>query len=393
MVLSEIKYLSGHLRNLIKPQRVPTNLVNFPSRSYTLYEPLGVVLIIAPWNYPFQLLMNPLVGAIAAGNCVVLKPSEHAPATAAVMQLIISKAFAQAYISYYPGDGAAILPEMLTQYRFDHVFYTGSTTVGKLIYQQAAEKLVPVTLELGGKSPCLILPNANLKVAAQRIVSTKYSNCGQMCVAPDYVLAHSSIAQELIKELIISIEKFYTTDPSTSYDYGKIINTQQYNRLIALLSQGTIAYGGNVNREKLYIQPTLLTNVTMKDSIMQQEIFGPLLPILTYTTDVEAKAVIAQNPNPLALYVFSSNKADSDAWLHTIAFGGGCANNAAVHLLNHRLPFGGRGYSGSGAYHGKYSFATFSHRKALQYSVTWLNPSITYPSFKGKLKWFKRLLG
>lgn len=389
MVIAEINETIKHLRHWMEADRVRTNLLNLPSTSNIMKEPLGVVLIIAPWNYPFQLLINPLVGAIAAGNCVVLKPSEFAPATAAVTKKIIESAFAKEYILYVEGDGATAIPSMMNNFTFDHVFYTGSTAVGKIIYKMAAEKLVPVTLELGGKSPCVVEADANIKVAAKRIVMTKFSNAGQMCVAPDYVLVHQSKKEEFIHALKETIQKFFSDKPETNYNYGKIINEKQFDRIANYLQQGTIACGGRMDREKLFIEPSILINVAMDAAVMKDEIFGPVLPVITFNTMDEALKIMEQNKNPLAFYIFTSSSAKEKAWLNAVAFGGGCVNNASWHLTNHHLPFGGRGFSGSGQYHGRFSFETFSHKKAVMKTPTWFDPSIKYPPFKGKLKLFK----
>jgi aldehyde dehydrogenase (NAD+) len=373
----------------MKPDRVATNLVNLPSRSKIIKEPLGVVLIIGPWNYPFQLLINPLIGAIAAGNCVVLKPSEFAPATDAVIKKIIEEVFPAEYILYVQGDGATVIPEMMNNFTFDHVFYTGSTLVGKIIYKMAAERLVPVTLELGGKSPCIVESDANIKVAARRITMTKFSNAGQMCVAPDYLLVHESVKDQLVAAIQENIVKFFTDTPEECYNYGKIINEKQFNRIAGYLGTGKIVYGGRSNREKLFIQPTLLTEVPPDAPVMQDEIFGPVLPVISFTTMAEAKAVIDQHPNPLSLYIYTSSKKKENEWLQAIPAGGSCVNNSSWHLTNHHLPFGGRGFSGTGSYHGKYSFETFSHKKAVMKTPTWFDPNLKYPPFKGKLKLFK----
>jgi aldehyde dehydrogenase (NAD+) len=389
LVIAEINMALKSLRSWMQPERTGTNIVNLPSSSWVLREPLGVVLIIGPWNYPFQLLINPLVGAIAAGNCVVLKPSEFAPATELVMKRIVEECFSKEYVLYVQGDGAAVVPEMMNNFTFDHVFYTGSTTVGKIIYKMAAERIVPVTLELGGKSPCVVESDANSKVAARRIAVTKFSNCGQMCVAPDYVLVHVSKKAELIAALKNSITDFFGNQPELSYSYGKIINEKQFNRLITYLTQGKIVHGGKTQKEELYIEPTLLEDVNSSDPIMKEEIFGPILPIISFETREEALKVIEQNKNPLAFYVFTASKTKANDWLNSVAFGGGCINNASWHLTNHHLPFGGRGFSGTGSYHGKYSFDTFSHKKAVMKTPTWFDPNIKYPPFKGKLRLFK----
>ena len=391
--LSELNYTIKHLQEWMQPKSVATNLVNMPSTSYTIQEPLGVVCIIAPWNYPFQLLFTPLIGAIAGGNCAVLKPSEFAPATAKVMAKIIADLFPNNYMLYLEGDGATVLPPLLTENRFDHIFYTGSTAVGKIIYKYAAEKLVPVTLELGGKSPAVITADANLRVAARRLANPKFSNCGQMCIAPDYILVPTDLKDKLIKELIIAIQSFYGVDAEASEHYGKIINDKQWLRITSYLSEGEIVYGGKSNREKLFIEPTIMTGVHADAKIMQDEIFGPILPILTYTSKEEALAIIHKNPNPLAFYVFTENKTDEQYWLTNVPSGGACVNNATMHITNHDLPFGGRGYSGTGGYHGKLSFDTFTHTKSVLKTPTWIDPSFKYPPYKGKAWLLKRLIG
>ncbi len=391
--LSELNYTIKHLQEWMQPKSVATNLVNMPSTSYTIQEPLGVVCIIAPWNYPFQLLFTPLIGAIAGGNCAVLKPSEFAPATAKVMAKIVAGLFPNNYMLYLEGDGATVLPPLLTENRFDHIFYTGSTAVGKIIYKYAAEKLVPVTLELGGKSPAVITADANLRVAARRLASPKFSNCGQMCIAPDYILVPGDVKDKLIKELIIAIQSFYGVDAESSEHYGKIINDKQWLRITSYLSEGEIVYGGKSNREKLFIEPTIMTGVHADAKIMQDEIFGPILPILTYASKEEALAIIQKNPNPLAFYVFTENKVDEQYWLTNVPSGGACVNNATMHITNHELPFGGRGFSGTGGYHGKLSFDTFTHTKSVLKTPTWVDPSFKYPPYKGKAWLLKRLIG
>jgi aldehyde dehydrogenase (NAD+) len=391
-LLAEISHTLKHLHHWMKPEKVATNLLNFPSKSYVYKEPLGLVLVIGPWNYPLQLLFAPLVGAIAAGNCVVLKPSEFATATATVMKKIVEEIFPANYVLYVEGDGADVVPQMMDNFRFDHVFYTGSTGVGKLIYQMAARQLTPVTLELGGKSPCIVESDADIKVAARRIAVTKFSNAGQMCVAPDYVLVHSSVKKEFIVALKAAINEFFTANASESYNYGKIINEKAFSRLIAFLGEGSIIHGGRYDTTNRYIEPTLLENVSTENAVMGEEIFGPLLPLISFASFEEAKAVINKSPNPLALYVFTSSKEKQERWLTEIPFGGGCVNNASWHLTNFNLPFGGRGNSGIGAYHGKYSFDVFSHKKAVMKTPTWFDPKIKYPPFKGKLKWFKKLI-
>ena len=388
-LLSEINATLKNLKEWMEPDLVATNLLNVPSKSFVMKEPLGVVLIIGPWNYPLMLLITPLVGAIAAGNCAVIKASEFAPATAAVIKEMIAETFPPEYILFTEGDGASVIPEMMNSFNFDHVFYTGSTAVGKIIYKMAAERLVPVTLELGGKNPCIVEADANIKVAARRIAMTKFSNAGQMCVAPDYVLVHETKKEELIAALKTTIQKFFGDKPEDSYNYGKIINEKQFDRLINYLKQGNIVHGGRNDKEKLFFEPTVIDKVSMESAVMKDEIFGPILPVISFGTKEEALKIIELNKNPLAFYVFTSSGAKEKDWLTSVAFGGGCVNNASWHLTNHHLPFGGRGFSGTGSYHGKTTFETFSHKKAVMKTPTWFDPAVKYPPFKGKLKLFK----
>jgi len=392
LVISELNAAIKNLQLWMQPEHADTNLLNLPSSSKVLKEPLGVVLIIGPWNYPFQLLINPLIGAIGAGNCVALKPSEFASATDSVMKKIIEETFPTDYILYVQGEGAAVVPEMMNNFAFDHVFYTGSTAVGKIIYKLAAEKLVPVTLELGGKSPCVVESDANIKVAARRIAITKFSNAGQMCVAPDYLLVHESVKEKLIDAIKETVKKFFSENPEQDYSYGKIINEKQFNRIAGYLSNNKIIFGGRTDKKNLFIEPTLLDDVSTNDPVMRDEIFGPVLPVFSFQSKVDALKIIEQHTNPLAFYIFTSSKQKENDWLRSVAFGGGCVNNASWHLTNHHLPFGGRGFSGTGNYHGKYSFDTFSHKKAVMKTPTWFDPAIKYPPFKGKLKLFKWII-
>lgn len=391
-LLSEINHTLKYLKRWMQPERVPTNLLNFPSKSYILQEPLGVVLIIGSWNYPLQLLLTPLVGAIAAGNCAVLKASEFAPATAAVIKKLIGETFDKNYIQLVEGEGAIVIPQMMQHFRFDHIFYTGGIAAGKNIYAIAAKDVIPVTLELGGKSPCIVESDANIRVTAKRIALAKFSNAGQMCVAPDYVLVHASKKEQLTAALKKSIVSFFGEQAEKSEDYGKIINEKHFDRLVQYLDKDKIVYGGGIDRSQLYIEPTILHHISLDDLIMQEEIFGPLLPLISFDTKEEAASIIRKNSHPLALYVFTSSKKKQQQWLTAIPFGGGCINNTALHLTNHHLPFGGRGFSGFGHYHGKYSFDTFSHKKAVLHSPTWFDPALKYPPYQKKLKWFKWLI-
>ena len=391
-LLTELTATINKLKGWMKHERVSTNLLNFPSKSFIMREPLGVVLIIGPWNYPFNLLMTPLVGAIAAGNCVVLKPSELAPATEAVMQLIIENTFDAKYIFYAKGDGATVVPKLMENFVFDHVFYTGSTAVGKIIYELAAKNLVPVTLELGGKSPCIIAADADVKTTAKRIAMAKFSNAGQTCVAPDYVLVHEQVKAEFIQIFKAITVQFVGANAQQSDGYGRIINQRQFERLEKYLTNGTILMGGHTDKADLYIAPTLLEVDDINAAVMQTEIFGPILPIISYNDDATAIHIIKKHKNPLALYIFTASTTTEQKWLQAIPAGGGCINNATLHLTNHKLPFGGRGASGTGSYHGKYSFDTFSHKKSILKSPTWFDPNLKYPPFTGKLNLFKKIM-
>lgn len=392
LVLAELNEAIAALRKWMAPRRVRTNLLNWPSRCHVHAEPLGLVLIVAPWNYPVQLLLSPLVGALAAGNTVVLKPSEFTPATEQVMQSIVADAFTADEVMYVTGDGGQVVPDLMQSFTFDHVFYTGSTAVGRLVYKMAADRLVPVTLELGGKSPTVIESDADLRVSARRIAMIKFSNCGQMCVAPDYILVQDSIRDRFVDELKQAIASFYGSDPQQSNSFGRIVNTRQFDRLMNYMGEGEILLGGRSDRADLFIEPTVLGNVSLESSIMNEEIFGPLLPILSYERFEEARAIIERHPNPLAFYVFTQDASKADRWLQAVPAGGACVNNASWHLSNTRLPFGGRGNSGIGAYHGRQTFDTFSHRKSVMRTPTWFDPAIKYPPFGGKLGLFKKMV-
>lgn len=393
LLLGEIKKVIKSLHKWMKPKKVHTGLVTFPSSAKIYKDPLGVVLIIAPWNYPLQLLLIPLVGAIAGGNCAVLKPSELAPATEKIITRIIEEIFPENYIKVLTGNGAEIVPAMVNNFRFDHIFYTGSTTVGKEIYKLAAKDLVPVTLELGGKSPCIVYEDADITVAAKRIILGKFLNAGQTCIAPDYILVQESVKNNLLNELKDAIQNFYTSDPSSSYDYGKIINENHFNKLTGYLDKSQIYYGGKSIKKNLYIEPTILTNISLNDAIMKEEIFGPVLPVLSFSTTEDAMNTVQQNKNPLAFYLFTKNKMIEQEWIKKISFGGGCINNTVWHFTNEHMPFGGIGSSGTGAYHGKNTFNVFTHAKPVLKTSTVIDPSLKYPPFKGKMKWFKKLIG
>jgi aldehyde dehydrogenase (NAD+) len=389
LVLAELNDGLKNLRQWMRPRRVRTNLLNIPSSSTIYRDPLGVVLIIAPWNYPFQLAMIPLLAAIAGGNGAVVKPSELAPATAAVIEKILTGIFPPDYIRVVQGDGSAVVPGLMRSFRFDHVFFTGSISVGRAIYQLAAADLIPVTLELGGKSPVVVESDAHIRSAARRIVLAKFTNVGQTCIAPDYLLVHEAIKEELLQAIQSVILQFYGERAEDSYDYGRVINEKRFDKLVSYLSQGKILAGGRHDRSRLFIAPTIMEGVAPDQPLMTEEIFGPLLPVFSYRTMEEALEIIGRNPDPLAFYVFTGDAGKEKAWVEKLAFGGGCVNNAEWHFANYHLPFGGIGYSGMGAYHGKFSFDTFTHAKSVLKTPSWWDPGIKYPPFKGRLKWFR----
>lgn len=392
LVLAEIGHLLKHLRKWMRPQRVRTNLLNLPASSAIYPDPVGVILVIAPWNYPLQLSLVPLAAAIAAGNTVVLKPSELAPATAALLEKMLTENFPPELIRVVQGDGATVIPEMVRDFRFDHIFFTGSVAVGRSVYKMAAETLTPVTLELGGKSPAIVAEDADLAVAARRIIVGKFTNAGQTCVAPDYLLVHADVRDRLLPMLQETITRFYGVQPEESPDYGRIINVRRFDTLVGYLGQGRILAGGNYDRHTMYIEPTLITDLTSDAAIMHDEIFGPLLPVFTYRTTAEAMDFVRRHPDPLALYLFTGSKERVQQWVGNISFGGGCINNTLYQFASPYLPFGGVGKSGLGAYHGRYSFERLTHRKPVLHSSTRIDPAIKYPPFHGKLKWFKLFL-
>ncbi len=388
-IYAEISHTLSNLKAWMEPQKVSTPIVLFPSSSQIIREPLGVCLIIAPWNYPFQLLIAPLIGAVAGGNCAVLKPSEFTTYTSAVVIKMMEEFFDKKYIFVVEGDGSIVVPQMMNENRFDHVFFTGSIPVGKEIAKLAAPKLVSVTLELGGKSPCIVDKDADIEVAAKRITWGKFTNAGQTCVAPDYILVHESRKHELIKGINKSIQSFFGDDPQQSADYGRIINERRFNKLESYLQQGKVITGGKVNRHSLYFAPTIMEDVNTEAPVMREDIFGPILPVFTFNKHEDAFKMIDANPNPLSLYFFGNNNKIADKYINKIQFGGCCINNTLVHLANAELPFGGVGNSGVGAYHGKFSFDTFTRMKSVLKTSTLIDPSVKYPPYKGKLKMLK----
>ncbi|HFJ4779567.1 TPA: aldehyde dehydrogenase [Staphylococcus aureus] len=389
ITLKSIKNARKELKNWTKTKNVDTPLYLFPTKSYIKKEPYGTVLIIAPFNYPFQLVFEPLIGAIAAGNTAIIKPSELTPNFARVIKRLINETFDANYIEVI--EGGIEETQTLIHLPFDYVFFTGSENVGKIVYQAASENLVPVTLEMGGKSPVIVDETANIKVASERICFGKFTNAGQTCVAPDYILVHESVKDDLITALSKTLREFYGQNIQQSPDYGRIVNLKHYHRLTSLLNseQMNIVFGGHSDEDERYIEPTLLDHVTSDSAIMQEEIFGPILPILTYQSLDEAIAFIHQRPKPLSLYLFSEDENATQRVINDLSFGGGAINDTLMHLANPKLPFGGVGASGMGRYHGKYSFDTFTHEKSYIFKSTRLESGVHLPPYKGKFKYIK----
>jgi aldehyde dehydrogenase (NAD+) len=389
-VISELKHTLKKMDAWAKPQKVTTALLNFPSRDYIYKEPYGKVLIISPWNYPFQLAISPLIGAVAAGNKVTLKPSELTPHTASILSKIVRESFDVKHVVVITGD-ASMAQELLAQ-RWDYIFFTGSVTVGKIIARAAAENLTPVTLELGGKNPCIVDETASLPLAAKRIVWGKLINAGQTCIAPDYILVQQKVKSKLIALLIVEIEKALGETPKESPDFARIVNLKNWSRQVALLENQRVLYGGEYEKDDFYLAPTLLDEPSMSSPVMQDEIFGPILPILSYLTKADIDSTIAKYEKPLSLYVFSNNQSFIKEILDKHSFGGGCVNDTMMHFTNNRLPFGGVGHSGMGAYHGKRSFTIFSHHKAIVKRATWIDIPIRYAPYEKKFNWVRKLL-
>ncbi len=388
-IISELNYTIKNINKWAKPNMVLPSLLNFPSTDYIYKEPYGKVLIIAPWNYPYQLALCPLIAAVAAGNQVVVKPSELTPNTSRIVAKIISETFNENHVKCVEG-GVEITQQLLVQ-RWDYIFFTGSVAVGKIVAKAAAENLTPVTLELGGKNPCIIGATANLKLAAKRIVWGKFLNAGQTCIAPDYLLVSNKIKSafiELIKKEIIDA---YGKNPETSPDFPRIINQKNWNRLTEMLKGETILTGGKSNSQDYYLAPTLLDEPSLDSLVMKDEIFGPILPILSFENEADLVSIISRYEKPLSLYVFSNNNAFAKRIIQDYSFGGGCINDTLVYFSNKRLPFGGVGHSGIGAYHGKLSFSTFTHYKAIVKKANWLDIPTRYAPYKGKLNSVKNL--
>lgn len=390
LVLSDLKYQIKHLKSFMKKKRKRTPLAQFKSKSYIQPSPRGNTLIISPWNYPVLLSLEPLTGAIAAGNTVILKPSEYSEATSMVLKKIIEEVFPAEYAAVVLGN-AEVSSELLQQ-DFDYIFFTGGTNIGKKVAAEAGKRLIPFTLELGGKSPVIVDSTAKLRLAAKRIIFGKLLNCGQTCVAPDYVLVEETVKTELISELIYWIKRLYP-EYLENPDYGKIINLKHFNRIAGYISDSSkIIYGGGTNAELLKIEPTILTP-DLEDSVMQEEIFGPLLPVISYRSHEELLSILKRNPHPLALYLFSEDKRNIRYITQRVSFGGGCINDTIIHLATNSLPFGGVRSSGIGSYHGRKSFEAFSHEKSILNKASWLDLPIRYtPYTKMKTKLIKKFI-
>ncbi|MGD1866764.1 MAG: aldehyde dehydrogenase [Phormidesmis sp.] len=389
-VLAELSYVIKKLKSWMKPEKVGLPIAQLPGSAWVQPEPLGSVLIIGPWNYPFQLVISPLIGAIAAGNCAIIKPSELAPATSRVVADLISSTFSPEYVAVQEG-GVETSQSLLAQ-KFDHIFFTGGTRIGQIVMEAAAKHLTPVTLELGGKSPCIVDSDIKLEVAVNRIVWGKFLNAGQTCVAPDYLLVHKDIKPAFVAALKERIQQTYGDDPAQSPDLSRMVGDRQFDRVAGLLDSGEIVAGGQSDRATRFIAPTVLDNVEWDAPIMQDEIFGPVLPVLEYENVEDAIALINSKPKPLALYLFTQNKALEAKVLSSTSSGGVCLNDTILHLAIWGMPFGGVGNSGMGAYHGKTSFDTFSHQKSVLKKPFWLDLDWRYPPYASKLEFFKKMI-
>jgi len=390
IVLEEINFTLKRLRAWVKPKKVKTPITHIGSSSYIYSEPYGVALIIAPWNYPFQLAIAPLIGAIAAGNCAIIKPSELTPKTSDILEQLISEYFPEEYIAVV--QGAVETSQALLNEKFDYIFFTGSVPVGRIIMEAASKSLTPVTLELGGKSPCIVHEDANLKLAAKRIAWGKFMNAGQTCVAPDYLYLHKQIKEPFLNLLKNAIVDLYGQEPLKNPDFTRIVSNSHFQRLCGFLSNGEIVSGGKTSQETLMIEPTVLEGISWDDPVMMDEIFGPILPVLEYDSLSEVIEGIQNHPKPLALYLFTENDSVQQEVLNQISFGGGCINDTVYHIASPHLPFGGVGNSGIGAYHGKGSFDTFSHKKSVLKQTTRFDIPVRYPNVKDGLRKIKMFL-
>lgn len=379
LVLSEISYMLKHVRKFAKEKTVFTPLSQFHARSYRKPSPYGVALIMSPWNYPFLLTLDPLVDALAAGNTAVVKPSAYSPHTSALMSRLIQECFPEKYVAVVTGGRAE--NNCLLAEHFDYIFFTGSQAVGKEVMRQASAHLTPVTLELGGKSPCIVTEDVDIKLAAKRIVFGKYLNCGQTCVAPDYIYCSRTVKDRFVSEVKKQIQKQFGRQPLKNKNYGKIINEKHFDRILGLINSEKVAVGGSFNRSTLQIEPTVMDNVTFDDAVMQEEIFGPLMPILTFDTLDEVIENINAMPHPLALYIFTNKNSTAKEVIARCGFGGGCINDTIIHLATSEMPFGGFGESGMGGYHGKVGFDTFTHYKSIVDKKTWMDLPMRYQPY------------
>ncbi|MED1201695.1 aldehyde dehydrogenase [Heyndrickxia acidicola] len=390
VVLEEIRFTLSRLRSWVKPKKVRTPLTHTGSKGFIYPEPYGIAFIISPWNYPFQLAAAPLIGAIAAGNCAIIKPSELTPNTSEIFAKLIKEIFPEDYIAVV--EGGIDTSEALLQEDMDYIFFTGSVPVGKIIMEAASRNLTPLTLELGGKSPCIIHEDAKIKLAAKRIAWGKFMNAGQTCIAPDYLYLHGRIKDVFLRHLKEAIKELYGVRPLENPNFTRIVSEKHFQRLCSFLSNGDIYSGGKTKRDKLLIEPTVLTDITWDDPVMEEEIFGPILPVLVYTELPEVIEGIRNHPNPLSLYLFSEDKRVQKEILESVSFGGGCMNDTVYHFASPYLPFGGVGASGMGAYHGKGSFDTFSHQKSVLKQTTSFDIPFRYPNIKNGLQKIKRFL-
>ncbi|MFD1031167.1 aldehyde dehydrogenase [Metaplanococcus flavidus] len=392
LVLDSIGNMQKNLDDWMEPEKIKTPLHLQPSKSFIIREPYGSVLIIGPFNYPFQLVMEPLIGAIVGGNCAIVKPSETTPHVARAVRIVLEEAFPTYFVRVVEGERDEVTA--LIHASFDYIFFTGSVKVGKIVMKAASERLTPITLELGGKSPAIVDQTADLDLAAKRIAWGKLMNTGQTCIAPDYVCVHESVKDEFIKKLTKTISGFYGKNAQASPDYGRIVSTSHFDRLAEIIEKeaANIVYGGKTDRSNLYIEPTVLDNISWNDPSMEDEIFGPVLPIITYQDLPLLLRQIRQLPKPLAAYMFSENERATDFFLEELPFGGGCINDTISHIVNVNLPFGGVGPSGMNSYHGKWSFETFTHAKSILKKSTKLSTNVLFPPYKNKVKYVKGIL-
>lgn len=390
IVLNELKLIIKKLKKWAKPKKIKSSWLNFPSSDYIYSQVYGKCLILAPWNYPFQLSLSPAIGALAAGNTVVVKPSEYSPNTSALIQEIFETVFPEELAKVVQGN-AKVSQQLLVQ-KWDYVFFTGSVQVGKLVAKAIAPHPTPSTLELGGKSPCIIHSSAKIKLAAKRIVWGKFLNAGQTCIAPDYILIEASVKEAFIKAVKAEIQTAFGKKIQKSPDFAQIVNDKNFERLAEMLKDQKILLGGETDKETRFIAPTLIDEPDLNSAVMQEEIFGPILPLLSYTSEMEIEKIINLHPNPLSFYVFAEDKNFSEKILEKYSFGGGMGNDVVMHIANPRLPFGGIGNSGYGGYHGKFSFDTFTHQKSVSKRGTWIDLPFRYPPYKGKLSLLKKVM-